>query len=114
MVMFQILHHCPIIPSLMIASCKFNINHLIIFEYHFIVVNKAHLHHRPLAAGALPPAGQGLREAPSTYRPKIAKGGMLPALRGRRDTRDLGPKLRSEEHTSELQSLTNLVCRLQL
>src|SRR5438046_7893513 len=27
---------------------------------------------------------------------------------------DLAPKFRSEEHTSELQSLTNLVCRLLL
>ena len=33
--------------------------------------------------------------APSTCRPKIAKGGMLPALRGRCDTADLGPKLES-------------------
>src|SRR3954467_5790082 len=33
--------------------------------------------------------------APSTCRPKIAKGGMLPALRGRRGTRDRGPKLES-------------------
>src|SRR5258706_6953676 len=28
--------------------------------------------------------------------------------------RDLAPAARSEEHTSELQSLTNLVCRLLL
>src|SRR4051794_17570988 len=33
--------------------------------------------------------------APSTCRPKIAKGGMLPALPGRRGTRDRGPKLES-------------------
>src|SRR5258706_9712437 len=45
------------------------------------------------------------------------------ALRGRRDRRARGAPLlphrraladRSEEHTSELQSLTNLVCRLLL
>src|SRR5258706_7313079 len=30
------------------------------------------------------------------------------------DLRDLWPASRSEEHTSELQSLTNLVCRLLL
>src|SRR5438093_8817608 len=29
-------------------------------------------------------------------------------------TSDTGPSVRSEEHTSELQSLTNLVCRLLL
>src|SRR5437016_9489145 len=38
--------------------------------------------------------------------PPPAPGDDLPAL-GR-------PRLRSEEHTSELQSLTNLVCRLLL
>src|SRR5688572_26402903 len=39
--------------------------------------------------------GLALRVAPSTCRPKIAKGGMSPALRGRGDTADLGPKLES-------------------
>src|SRR5262249_58743035 len=33
---------------------------------------------------------------------------------GRRACRESGKALRSEEHTSELQSLTNLVCRLLL
>src|SRR5258706_9981873 len=34
--------------------------------------------------------------------------------RGREAPRRLGRRRRSEEHTSELQSLTNLVCRLLL
>src|SRR2546430_6086443 len=40
----------------------------------------------------------------------------LPRVRGfrRRRIRSLGPGLRSEEHTSELQSQSNLVCRLLL
>src|SRR5438093_9706393 len=36
------------------------------------------------------------------------------ALRRRRRYADAAAALRSEEHTSELQSLTNLVCRLLL
>src|SRR5437016_14080343 len=35
-------------------------------------------------------------------------------LRGASSLRDHGHEVRSEEHTSELQSLTNLVCRLLL
>src|SRR2546427_3405060 len=35
-------------------------------------------------------------------------------LRAGAVTRSLGPSLRSEEHTSELQSQSNLVCRLLL
>src|SRR3954465_9994557 len=45
-------------------------------------------------SSAFEPCSGPLR-APSTCRPKIAKGGMLPALRGRRGTRDRGPKLES-------------------
>jgi hypothetical protein len=41
------------------------------------------------------PDVQGLFGVPSTCRPKIAEGGMLPALRGRGDAGDLGPKLES-------------------
>src|SRR5438093_9293954 len=36
----------------------------------------------------------------------------IEAIRSRRDSDQ--PEMRSEEHTSELQSLTNLVCRLLL
>src|SRR5437016_12532814 len=42
---------------------------------------------------------------------------ILPRMFGAKvilDFHDLMPELRSEEHTSELQSLTNLVCRLLL
>src|SRR5215213_11264008 len=35
-------------------------------------------------------------------------------VRGRPQAVRTGPRARSEEHTSELQSLTNLVCRLLL
>src|SRR5258706_2531700 len=35
-------------------------------------------------------------------------------VRGRCCQRNVAPTIRSEEHTSELQSLTNLVCRLLL
>src|SRR5438046_5517865 len=41
-------------------------------------------------------------------------GGRAGVLRGRRLRRVLAAVRRSEEHTSELQSLTNLVCRLLL
>ena len=45
-----------------------------------------------LPAGAMAELGDSVvRKAPSTCRPKIAKGGMLPALRGSGDTADLGP-----------------------
>src|SRR2546430_15968603 len=37
-----------------------------------------------------------------------------PALRADEHGLDVGPGLRSEEHTSELQSQSNLVCRLLL
>src|SRR5258706_10937685 len=40
--------------------------------------------------------------------------GAVRGSRGRVDDLDAGIKIRSEEHTSELQSLTNLVCRLLL
>src|SRR5256885_7239717 len=48
------------------------------------------------------PAKGGLRRGPP--------GGDLP----RGDPHELGPHARSEEHTSELQSPCNLVCRLLL
>src|SRR3954452_23643427 len=51
-------------------------------------------HPRPLCRPWPNFATEPLR-APSTCRPKIAKGGMLPALPGRRGTRDRGPKLES-------------------
>src|SRR2546430_9064537 len=38
----------------------------------------------------------------------------LPRLEGPREVRDVGGLERSEEHTSELQSQSNLVCRLLL
>src|SRR5262249_61317424 len=58
-------------------------------------------HARPPARGVLPPTGRVLR---------------LPGGRGARRPRTRLRRLleRSEEHTSELQSLTNLVCRLLL
>src|SRR5437016_10089902 len=43
---------------------------------------------------------------------RAARGRLHPRRRGRRTSSGTG--LRSEEHTSELQSLTNLVCRLLL
>src|SRR5262249_59813123 len=57
--------------------------------------------------------------------PLLAPAGMIGSLTTnlKRSAKDcsrpqgpttLGPRLRSEEHTSELQSLTNLVCRLLL
>src|SRR5437016_11345696 len=44
--------------------------------------------------------------------PTPSRIGRLP--RGKRALAGRGPNDRSEEHTSELQSLTNLVCRLLL
>src|SRR5262249_58279271 len=75
------------------------------------------LHERRLPAA---PAEPGQRP-----RPGAAMGRLHGALRTGRDPAPLaardpgggareGPDLRSEEHTSELQSLTNLVCRLLL
>ena len=46
-----------------------------------------------LAARGIVVSHETVRQAPSTCRPKIAKSGMLAALRGSRDTGDLGPKL---------------------
>src|SRR5437016_11182862 len=42
------------------------------------------------------------------------RGGFAPLCRWRRSAGMRSIQLRSEEHTSELQSLTNLVCRLLL
>src|SRR5437016_11201469 len=59
---------------------------------------------------------QGCRDQESG--PEAGRGGASGSGRwrhGRRDARRGGPAAgRSEEHTSELQSLTNLVCRLLL
>ena len=51
-----------------------------------------------------PPRGRFLEVdgAPSTCRPKIAKGGMLPALRGSGDTADLGPDLEGSSSGSSI------------
>src|SRR5438093_1923677 len=54
-------------------------------------------------AGRNDPAGARLHPSPSLQRP----GGLGDGCRR-------APAGRSEEHTSELQSLTNLVCRLLL
>src|SRR2546430_11220740 len=43
-----------------------------------------------------------------------SKRGQYPQAAGRADGSRLPPGLRSEEHTSELQSQSNLVCRLLL
>src|SRR5258706_3863023 len=48
------------------------------------------------------------------FRSPPAPGGSRHPPRNRRVVRSDGHPLRSEEHTSELQSLTNLVCRLLL
>src|SRR2546430_11978276 len=52
------------------------------------------------------------RLRPSTARPPTSPAPC--PLRTRRSERRLRPTLRSEEHTSELQSQSNLVCRLLL
>src|SRR5258706_10287722 len=46
--------------------------------------------------------------------PELASRRRVPAAPQRRPPRELVAEMRSEEHTSELQSLTNLVCRLLL
>src|SRR5437016_14125187 len=46
--------------------------------------------------------------------PILVRAGGLPPGHQRAPGRDPRLELRSEEHTSELQSLTNLVCRLLL
>src|SRR5438046_8435010 len=60
----------------------------------------------------------GLAKSP-VHRHAFPKGGdFLRKIRARLAAQTLGPfgerSARSEEHTSELQSLTNLVCRLLL
>src|SRR2546430_12644593 len=54
-------------------------------------------------------AGTGARA-----RASAASDPPRPARRGRGDDRGACPRPRSEEHTSELQSQSNLVCRLLL
>src|SRR5262249_59825010 len=68
---------------------------------------------------ALPISGEAQDRGPAgggRPRDESPQGGSEPRVRGLapgdRRARDAGP--RSEEHTSELQSLTNLVCRLLL
>ena len=46
---------------------------------------------RPSTVHGVGAVSQEPHWAPSTCRPKIAKGGMLPILRGSRNTSDLGP-----------------------
>src|SRR2546430_8321508 len=65
---------------------------------------------RPTSRGATPPGGAGRRQRGcpgSLWADPSATGGS----RGRRKS---CPWSRSEEHTSELQSQSNLVCRLLL
>src|SRR2546427_6818603 len=53
------------------------------------------------------PSGRAQRAHPDRTRPPNAPSGRARSL-------DPSPVLRSEEHTSELQSQSNLVCRLLL
>src|SRR5262249_56619675 len=68
------------------------------------------------AHGPQGPAGgllQGVEHAPGQGQDDLpVAGGLARAARDQRVEQD--GRLRSEEHTSELQSLTNLVCRLLL
>src|SRR5262249_58595509 len=65
---------------------------------------------RRRAAGAAPPSPLGAAARRKTWG-WATRGGRSQASGGR--TRERPPRVaRSEEHTSELQSLTNLVCRL--
>src|SRR5262249_61147113 len=60
--------------------------------------------------------GGGLRRLPREHRRSLREHRRPLQGRQRRRSRDSGggERPRSEEHTSELQSLTNLVCRLLL
>src|SRR5262249_61207030 len=60
----------------------------------------------PISASPMRPSRPGYRQAPPIHRRRSHRL----QLRSRRPHR----LRRSEEHTSELQSLTNLVCRLLL
>src|SRR6266436_1411093 len=68
---------------------------------------------RRLPGGARRPLGQGRAELVAS-RDLAADRGMAGGLRCLADPRPLGPAIRSEEHTSELQSRLHLVCRLLL
>src|SRR5262249_56308549 len=79
----------------------------------------------PISAIAKPPTGRLCSRLPEAKggdsRPGERSSVPLPGLHrfasGRRELRRPAPRSagrRSEEHTSELQSLTNLVCRLLL
>src|SRR2546425_3343544 len=59
-------------------------------------------------SGAIPPASTA--EAPL----RVVADAPLPGSASRFDYQSLEPASRSEEHTSELQSLAYLVCRLLL
>src|SRR5437016_7937893 len=71
--------------------------------------------HRPSKAHADwgLPGSVRIADGPSTWRGSNLSGHGAVELEGRRFPRG-NRWLRSEEHTSELQSLTNLVCRLLL
>src|SRR5262249_36895722 len=70
-------------------------------------------HRRFLRGGGVRPGGHG--SVPQVLRRIRFRRARAPRCRGVRGLQD-GPDVsaRSEEHTSELQSLTNLVCRLLL
>src|SRR5205823_13030431 len=63
-------------------------------------------HHRP-------PSRRSLEPAHASVLPR-AEAGLHPRVRALRLPKRSHPRMRSEEHTSELQSLAYLVCRLLL
>src|SRR5438046_3623566 len=65
----------------------------------------------PLSIG--PGVGHSAQDRDSGRRAEAGGAGLEHGHGGRR-VADVASRLRSEEHTSELQSLTNLVCRLLL
>src|SRR5262249_62366370 len=78
-------------------------------------------HFRPKAVRSRSPKGPcECATGPCTQRPASCPYAAPPIPRCRRSHIDASascgrdPQVRSEEHTSELQSLTNLVCRLLL
>src|SRR5436305_5820179 len=73
--------------------------------------------HRPLGGLSLPHGPEGLVELRVRHRPAVV---LQDEVRHRDprvladDAGELGAEIRSEEHTSELQSRPHLVCRLLL